>query len=259
MGGDARRGAPREARVLILGPPSANLETFRVRGDGAEGHEVEILGEEVRGVVARSLQIERWREAPERPAGTKGIYSSKIIVGWRSRRETNRRTRRGARARGNGASRSRTHHGSAAWSSTHSKSTKAMSSKENSSDPDVCASRGWGSGWRVSGEVEKRDCEATWGARAEPTERAITHHLDVHRGTATLRGFTAAAPRHREGGPSHRVHRARRRRRRRFASGASCGSTEPRDARSTRIRGRIAGHANAGMRARVETRSARDA
>ena len=77
MGGDARRGAPREARVLILGPPSANLETFRVRGDGAEGHEVEILGEEVRGVVARSLQIERWREAPERPAGTTGFYSSK--------------------------------------------------------------------------------------------------------------------------------------------------------------------------------------
>ena len=134
-----------------------------------------------------------------------------------------------------------------------------MSSKENSSDPDVCASRGWGSGWRVSGEVEKRDCEATWGARAEPTERAITHHLDVHRGMATLRGFAAAAPRHREGGPSHRVHRARRRRRRRFASGASCEATEPRDARSTRIRGRIAGHANAGMRARVESRSARDA
>jgi hypothetical protein len=116
-----------------------------------------------------------------------------------------------------------------------------------------------GSGWRVSGEVEKRDCEATWGARAEPTERAITHHLDVHRGTATLRGSAAAAPRHREGGPSQRVHRARRRRRRRFASGASCEPTEPRDARSTRIRGRIAGHANAGERARVETRSARDA
>ena len=79
MGGDARRGAPREARVLILGPPSANLETFRVRGDGAEGHEVEILGEEVRGVVARSPRIVRWREAPERPARDGRNFVSEII------------------------------------------------------------------------------------------------------------------------------------------------------------------------------------
>ena len=83
---------------------------------------------------------------PNALRGTEGNFLEKSIGGWRSRGKTNRRMRRGARARGNGASRSRTHQGSSAWSSTHSKSTKSKSSKENSSDPDVCASRGWGFG-----------------------------------------------------------------------------------------------------------------
>ena len=153
FGGDVRRAAPREARVLILGPSSANLEGFRLRGDGTGGHEIEIIGEEVRGVVARGLRRgvrQRRSEAAERPVGDgrKFLVSflEKSIGGWRSRGKTNRRMRRDARARGNGASRSRTHQGSSAWSSTHSKSTKSKSSKENSSDPDVCASRGWGFG-----------------------------------------------------------------------------------------------------------------
>ena len=149
FGGDVRRAAPREVRVLIPGPSSANLEGFRLRGDGTGGQEIEIIGEEVRGVVARGLRRgvrQRRSEAAERPAGDEGNFLEKSIGGWRSGGKTNRRMRRGARARGNGASRSRTHQGSSAWSSTHSKSTKSKSSKENSSDPDVCASRGWGFG-----------------------------------------------------------------------------------------------------------------
>ena len=125
----------------------------------------------------------------------------------------------------------------------HTQSRRSRSHRRRTRPIRTSAPRGaGGSGWRVSGEVEKRDCEATSRARAEPTERAITHHLDVERGTAKLGGFVAAAPRHREGGASHRVHRARRRGRRRFTSGAS-REKSTRDARWTRILGRIAGHA----------------